>query len=181
MKQVIVKYELSSREEFEQKLSDLGLDFGMMYWQHDRVYLPRGENLQNMPRLTIRTEMRALDKPARYELILKRFISDSGAIIMNRTPIEDYTEVAQILHQLGFVKKAEISRQRQDLKMGDNVILHLDKIEGLAGDYAKLETILEEGEKVTEVLADLRKTLLVLGVGEERAKPYYEMLAPVKI
>ena len=176
MKQVIAKYKLISREDFEQRLSDLGLDFGLMYWQHDRVYLPRG-NVQNAPRLIIRTEVHALDKPAKYVLILKRYIADSGATIVNYTPIENYTEMAQMLHQLGFVKKAEVSRQRQDLGMGNNVVLHLDKIEGLTGDYAKLETVLEENEKVSEVLSDLRKTLLVLGVGEEITIPYYELIS----
>lgn len=175
MKQAIVKYKLTSREDFEERLSDLGLDFGIIYWQHDRVYIPRS-NAQNAPRLIIRTEVHALDKPAKYELILKRYIVDSGAIIVNCTPIENYAEMTQMLHQLGFVKKTEISRQRQDMGMGKNVVLRLDKIEGLPGDYVKLETVLDEGEKVSEVLDDLNKTLLVLGVKEKIESPYYKLL-----
>ena len=42
MRKVIIKAKLSSRDKFENKLSDIDMDFGPIYWQHDRVYTPRG-------------------------------------------------------------------------------------------------------------------------------------------
>ena len=43
MKKIIVKVRLGkSRESFEQKLSDIEFDCSPVYWQHDRVYVPRG-------------------------------------------------------------------------------------------------------------------------------------------
>ena len=42
MKKVILKCKLSSRDRFEDKLAEIDLDFSAIYWQHDRVYAPRG-------------------------------------------------------------------------------------------------------------------------------------------
>ena len=41
MRKVIVKCKLKNRDEFERKLSDIDLDFSQVYWQHDRIYVPR--------------------------------------------------------------------------------------------------------------------------------------------
>ena len=73
MKKVILKCKLQSRDTFEDKLSDIGLDFSAMYWQHDRVYVPRGYKPgMNFPRLVMTTEVKAVDKPAEYTLVLRR-------------------------------------------------------------------------------------------------------------
>ena len=57
MRKVIVKVKLASRDRFEEKLSDIDLDFSAIYWQHDRVYIPRGyKKNSNYPRLVMRTE-----------------------------------------------------------------------------------------------------------------------------
>ena len=73
MKKVILKCKLTSRDKFEEKLSDIDLDFSSIYWQHDRVYVPRGyKRGMNLPRLVMRTEMKAVDKPPKYSLILRR-------------------------------------------------------------------------------------------------------------
>ena len=75
MKKVIVKCKLSGRDRFEQKLAEIDLDFSPIYWQHDRVYLPRGyKRGMNLPRLIMRTEMKAVDRPPKYFLLLRRHI-----------------------------------------------------------------------------------------------------------
>ena len=41
MKKVILKCKLANRDSFEDKLSEIDLDFGAIYWQHDRLRAPR--------------------------------------------------------------------------------------------------------------------------------------------
>lgn len=178
MKKVIMKCKLKNRDEFEKRLTDIDLDFGPVYWQHDRVYVPRGyKRTMNLPRLVMRTEMKALDRPARYEVILKRHIEDSGVEIVDRTVVKDYTEMVNIIHQLGFEKRAEISRRRQDIIMGEGTRLFLDKVDGTAGYYAKIEADLSENDKVQDVTNDLLKTFEILGQSEHAItrEAYFEI------
>ena len=87
MKKVILKCKLQNRDSFEDKLSEIDLDFGAIYWQHDRIYVPRSyKPNSNFPRLVMRTEMKAVDEPAEYYFILKRHIEDSGVDIVEETP-----------------------------------------------------------------------------------------------
>ena len=164
MKKIIVKCKLASRENFVQKLSDIEMNFSPVFWQHDRVYVPKGYKRGiNMPRLLMRTEMKAVDKPAKYSLILKRHIEDSGVDIVEETNVKDYSEMVNIILQLGFKPQKEVSRRRQEIKMGEHTSLYLDKIDGTNGSFAKLETDLSENESVEDVKNDLLKTLAVFG------------------
>ena len=103
MKKVIVKMKLKSREEFENTLTSLGMDFSPIFWQHDRVYVPRNYRRgAGFPRMIMRTEMKAVDRPPKYSLILKRHLEDSNIEIVDETVVKDYTEAANIVLQLGF-------------------------------------------------------------------------------
>lgn len=176
MKKIIVKAKLKNKEEFEKKLSDIEMNFSPIIWQHDRVYAPRGfKRGMNLPRIMMRTEMKAVDKPARYEMILKRHIEDSGVDVVDATVVKDYAEAVSILHQLGFKKIAEVSRRRQEISMGEGTKMFLDKVENVAGFYVKLETEIQETEKVSSVLEDLKKTLKVLGVDNIVQETYFEL------
>ena len=165
MKKVIVKCHLKDRDEFEQKLSEIDMDFGPVYWQHDRVYVPRNYQKGNSyPRLLLRTEMKAVDRPARYELILRRQIEDAYVDIVDSTVVKDYSEAANIIQRLGFKQQAEVSRRRQEIIMGEGVVLFLDKIDQKEGFYAKLEANLDENDKAEDVQHDLENTMKVLGL-----------------
>lgn len=160
-------------------LSDIGMDFSEEYWQHDRVFVPKGwERTKNLPRLVIRTTVKAADKPAKYELLLKRHISDRDLTVVNITTVKDYTEVVHIVHQLGFELKWEVARGRRELVMGENVKIYLDQVEKLPGYYAKIESGLADGEDAGEVREDLVKTFEVLGQRRENivAETYGEMI-----
>jgi adenylate cyclase class IV len=164
MKKIIVKCKIASKEKFEKKLSDIDMDFAPVFWQHDRVYVPKGyKRGVNLPRLLMRTEMKAVDKPAKYYLILKRHIEDSGIDIVEETLVKDYSEMVNIILQLGFKPQKEVSRRRQEIKMGEGTSLFLDNIDGTNGYFVKLETNLVEGDSVEEVKDDLVKTLAVFG------------------
>ena len=177
MKKVIVKAKLKSKEGFEKKLRDIEMNFSDIIWQHERVYTPKEfKRGMNYPRITMRTEMKAVDKPAKYVMILKRHIEDSGIDIVDETGVKDYVEGVNIVHQLGFKKIAEVSRRRQELSMGDGVMMYLDKVEGVPGFYVKLESEISDKEKVSEVFEDLRKTLKVLGADNFSEQPYFEFL-----
>ncbi len=177
MKKVIIKTKLKNHEEFEKKLEDIEFDFSPIIWQHDRVYLPKGfKHGMNYPRIIMRTEMKAVDKPAKYKMILKRHIEDSGVDVVDETEVKDYAEGVNIIHQLGFKKINEVSRRRQEIDMGDGTMLYMDNVEGVPGYYGKIETKIEEKESVNEVLDDLKKTMKVLGADEIVEKAYFEQI-----
>lgn len=163
MKKIIVKCRIHGKDDFRSRLAEIGLEFGDIYYLHDRVYVPREYRPQsNYPRLTMRTLMTAVDKNPKYILILKRHIVDSGVDIWDETEVKDYTEAVNIIHQLGFKKVSEVSRQRQELRMSE-LTIYLDKAEKLPGYYAKMEGPLLEGESSFEVREDFEKTFVVLG------------------
>jgi len=62
--------------------------------------------------------------------------------------------------------------------MGDAAKIYLDKVEGLPGYYAKLETVLQEQDEPGDVREDLVKTFEVLGVGRKQVvdKNYGELM-----
>lgn len=176
MKKVILKCKLKSRDNFEQKLSDIDLDFSPVYWQHDRIYVPRAYKPQsNYPRLIMRTEMKSVDKPAKYYFILKRHIEDSGVDIVEQTPVTDYEKLVNIILQLGFKPISEISRRRQDLKMGEGTYIYLDKVDNLPGYYAKIESDLTEQDSALEAKLDLEKTFKTLDESHFIDSTYFEL------
>ncbi len=184
MRKVVSKLKLGNKAEFVRMLDEIGMDFSEVFYQHDRVYVPRGyKRGANYPRLIVRTEMRAVDKPAKYFLILRRHIEDSGVDVVNETGVKDYSEAAHIVLQLGFEAAGEVSRQRQELVMGDSVKIFLDKVEGLTGYYAKIENSLSEDESVAEAREDLLKTFEVLGEKRSSAvdKSYAELIEEDKL
>lgn len=177
MKKIIIKAKVKNHEEFEKKLEDIDMEFSPIIWQHDRVYLPKGfKRGMNYPRIQMRTEMKSVDKPAKYKMILKRHIEDSGVDVVDETEIKDYAEMVNIIHQLGFKKINEVSRKRQRIDMGDGTMIYLDNVEGVPGYYAKIETKLNDGDNVSDVVEDLTKTLMVLGVTDVISKPYFEQI-----
>ena len=177
MKKVILKCKLVSRDSFEDKLSDINLDFSAMYWQHDRVYVPRSyQRGMNYPRLIMRTEMESVNGKPKFSLILRRHIEDSGVDIVEVTPVEDYTTTVNIILQLGFRLAGEVSRRRQHLIMGEGTKIYLDEIDGRPGEsFAKIESDLGENESVAEARNDLRKTFETLGEYNIVELPYFEM------
>ncbi|MBQ2660673.1 hypothetical protein IJF93_01200 [Candidatus Saccharibacteria bacterium] len=176
MKKVILKCKLKNRDQFEDKLSEIDLDFSAIYWQHDRIYLPRDyKTHSNFPRLIMRTEVKAVDKPAKYSLILRRHIEDSGIDIVEESNIKDYETITNIILQLGFRPAAEVSRRRQDLKMGEGTYIYLDKIENHPGYYAKIESELTTTDSVIAAKEDLKKTFETLGESNFIDKPYSDI------
>ena len=176
MKRVIIKCKLKSRDAFEEKLSDIDLDFSPVYWQHDRIYVPRNyQKSSNYPRLVMRTEMKAVDKPAKYYFILRRHIEDSGVDIVEETPVSDYEKLVNIILQLGFKPIAEVSRRRQSLKMGEGTYIYLDKIDNIPNYFAKIESDLTDNDSVFEAKQDLEKTFKTLGESNFINSPYFEI------
>lgn len=176
MKKVILKCKLASRDRFEGKLADIDFDFSPIYWQHDRVYVPRGyKRGMNLPRLVMRTEMKSVDKPPKYTLILRRHIEDSGVDVVEETVIKDYEKTVNIILQLGFKSAGEVSRRRQELNMGEGSYIYLDKIDGKNGYYAKIESNLENGDSVSEAKEDLEKTFETLGESNFVDNAYFEL------
>lgn len=164
MKKVIVKCKLKNHDDFEKKLSEIDMDFTPMYWLHERVYVPRNyQKKSSFPRLILRTEMHAVDRPAKYELQLRRHIEDSGIDIVDTTIIRDYQEAANIILQLGFEAQNEVSSRRQELALGKGTKLFMDKVDGVAGYYAKIEAEIGDDDKVEEVRREIISTFEQFG------------------
>ncbi len=176
MRKVILKCKLKSHDGFAKKLSDIELNFSPVYWQHDRIYVPRNyKKNMNYPRLIMRTEMKSVDKPAKYYFILKRHIEDSGADIVEETMVTDYEKLVNIILQLGFKPIAEVSRRREELDMGDNTFIYIDKVDNLPGYYAKIESELLDKDSVQEAKEDLAKTFQTLGESNFIESTYFEL------
>ena len=179
MKVVIVKCALKDRDRFEQALEREGHDLSPVYWLHDRVYVPRGYRPSaNLPRLIMRTTMRAIDEPPRYALILRRHIEDSGLDIVEATPVTGYAETVSIISELGFTLAGETSRRRQELRLSDQTILYLDTIDGrdpASADFAKLESALTGDASPIATKTSLIHTLKSLGEDAIVEKPYNEV------
>lgn len=156
MKKMVIKSQLKSREMFERRAQSIGLEFSNPVWQHERIYWPRDYRQgMNLPRMVLRTEVSKTDEPARYSLFLKRHIEDSGVDIVHETAVENYTEATAIIHQLGFEKAAEVSRQRQSVELDRQTVIFLDIVEGLEGTFVKIETELLEDTPVEAVRQEI--------------------------
>ena len=177
MKKVIVKMKLKSREEFENRLTTLGMAIAATYWQPNRAYVPRSfRRSGGYPRLIMRTEIKAVDRPAKYSIILKRHIEDANVEIVDETKVLDYAEAVNIILQLGFKQVAEISRRRQDIKMGEGTTMYLDKIEGVQNYYAKIEAELNEKDSAQMLRNEVMKTFESLDEKNEVPETYSEIL-----
>lgn len=178
MKKVVVKVKLSGLEAFEAKLDGLGMEFGPIYWQHDRVFVPRNYRRGvGYPRLVMRTEMKAVDRPAKYSLILKRHIEDANVEVVHETVVKDYTEAANIILQLGFRQEAEVSRRRQEIKMEEGTMMYLDRVEKMAGYFVKIEAQLESAESAKALRAEIVKTFESLDQKNQVMQTYSELFA----
>ena len=119
--------------------------------------------------------MKAVDKPPKYSLILRRHIEDSGVDVVEETSIKDYENTVNIILQLGFNPAGEVSRRRQELKMGEDTYIYLDKIDGKNGYYAKIESNLTAGDSVAAAKEDLKKTFETLGESNFIENSYFEL------
>lgn len=179
MKKVVLKCQILDLPRLERKLEDIGMEFAPAVWQHERIYWP-GDFRPNMnyPRLIMRTEVARPDLPARYSLYLKRHIEDSGVDYVYTTGVDDYTAATGIVHQLGFRKSAEMSRRRQELRLDEQTVLYLDKVEGLDDHFLKLEIdVIDEDMPIDVVRRTLYQTLNLLKIDTFITQTYAELLA----
>lgn len=169
MRKVIVKTRLHNRQDLLMVLDEIGYSFEPSYWQNDRVFVPRNYNREHgSPRLSLRTVVRR-DGKTIYALVMRQHFVKDGLDVINRTVVEDYAEAAHIIYSLGYVLRADISRRREELQMGESVKLYIDNIDGLDGYYLKIETVLDENEDPVAARQDLIETFKVLEL--RAAKP----------
>ena len=178
MKKLIVKSQLPDRASLDTQLTNIGMELSPVIWQHERVYLPSDYRpAMNFPRMVMRTEVRSTDKPATYAMYLKRHIEDSGVDWVDFTEVKDYTAASGIIHQLGFRKVAEISRQRQELWLDDKTVIYLDKVESLPEHFIKIEAELSEDEPVDLLRRDLFNILQMLGQTTFTMQTYFDLIS----
>lgn len=176
MKTLIAKSYLADATVFVTRLTGIGMELSPVIWLHERVYVPHEYRAgQNLARLMLRTEVRKPEEPARYELRLKRHVEDSGVNFVNRTAVGEYTEAMEIIHQMGYRKIAEVSRQRQEVWFDERTVIYLDQIEGIEGYFLKIEVEMDD-ESVEALWRDLLKILQMLGQKAITVQTYAEIL-----
>ena len=82
-----------------------------------------------------------------------------------------------MVHQLGFRKMAEMSRQRRALWIEEKTVMYLDKVEGLDDYYLKLEAEVGDNDSVEAVWRDLLSLLAMIGQESFTMQTYAELLA----
>lgn len=184
MKKLIVKSLLKDRAQFEVRAKNVGLDFSLKVWQHERVYLPHDfRPKMNYPRMVMRTEKRESNS-ATYAMELRRHVEETGIDVVDTTAVGDYTAATAIVQQLGFQKVAEITRLRQEARLEVNTMIYLDEIEGMEGSFLKIEMRLDEGMSVEEMRKEVFEILKLFGqetfvmqtyadLTREQMQPYY--------
>ena len=176
MKKVIVKCRVHNRDRFEKRLEGVDLEFSPVYWQHDRVYVPRGyKGRSNFPRLIMRTEMHAVGDAPVYLLSLRRHIEDSGIDIIEDTKITDYEGMVNIILQLGFKQVGEVSRRREELKISKDTMLYLDTLDTDDSTFAKIESVLDDKTTAANAKAELISTLRSFGETDIIESTYFEL------
>ena len=123
----------------------------------------------------MRTTMHAVDEKPEYSLILRRHIEDSGIDVVEETPVTDYATTVNIIMQLGFKPAGEVSRRRQELEMGEGTKIYLDEIDGKESTFAKIESVIVDGDSTIEAKSDLKKTFETLGETDIVESPYAEL------
>ena len=157
MRKVVLKVRLKNRDKFEERLDRMDIELGSMYWEHDRIYLPRGyKRGENFPRFILKTEMKAVDRPAKYFLVQKRHIENLNIEVIHRTEIKDYFEAVGMMSEMGFTLAGEVSRKRQSAKLSGGELLYVDNLDNNTGNYAKIEA------KITDIgqSEDIRRKIL---------------------
>lgn len=176
MRKVIVKCRVHDRDRFEKRLEGVDLEFSPVYWQHDRVFVPRGyKGRSNYPRLVMRTEMHAVDEPPQYLLSLRRHIEDSGVDIIEDTKLTDYEGMVNIILQLGFKQFGEVSRRREEIKMSENTMLYLDTLDSNDSVFAKIESVLDPKTPAINAKYELISTLRSFGETDVIESTYFEL------
>ena len=174
MKKAIVKMKLPSRNDFIIALGEIDYKFSDPYWQHDRIFVSKHyDRDKSQPRLSLRTMVKNPGKSAIYGLVLRRHFADKSLDIVNTTQVKDYAETAQILYQLGYELKYEVSRRREELIMSDTLRIFIDKIDNLPGYYAKIESDLDDSDDAAFAYDDLVETFKVLKVNAAPVKKTY--------
>ena len=134
-----------------------------------------------MPRLSLRTIVKDPEKKATYALVMRRHFEDEKFDLVNATIVKDYSETAHILYQLGYELRYEVSRRREELRMGESVSVYIDKIDGLPGYYGRIESDLSDGDNPEEAYNDIMETFKVLRVsGKPINETYGEILESSK-
>ncbi len=164
MRKAILKIKLYRPQRLIDSLFEIHQEFSEPFWQHDRIFVPRGYSRdKSVPRISLRTIVRDPKTEAQYALVMRRHFSKTGLDVVNATEVKDYTEAAHILYQLGYELKAEVSRRRRELILGNSVRFFIDTVDGLPGNYAKIEADLREGEDIDDAIKDLIETFAALG------------------
>jgi len=173
MKEVEVKAKVSSFEEIQSRLRDLGCDFSEPLIQEDRIYLQNGIEFPDKTTGTLFARIR--NSNGKYIFTLKKQLETEFENIEHELIIDSPEEANEMLKLLDFHEVLFVSKKRIECKYSDMEIC-LDDIEGL-GLFVEVEKMTNEEDTQT-IKKELFEFLETLGIkqGDQVFKGYATMV-----
>ena len=164
MKEIEVKAKITNIESLNERLTNLGCQFGSSLIQEDIIFLPIGvefsEIVKGTPVVRIRNSNNIITLTLK-----KRVISENELIKLEKEVIvSDKQMVIEVVEQMGFHEVVRVEKTRIECKYEEMTIC-IDNIVGL-GHFIEVEK-LSENEKDEKIQDYLFNFLQSLGINSE--------------
>ena|SRR3989344_3746852 len=164
MKEIEVKAKITNIESLNERLTNLGCQFGSSLIQEDVIFLPIGvefsEIVKGTPVVRIRNSNNIITLTLK-----KRVISENELIKLEKEVIvSDKQMVIEVVEQMGFHEVVRVEKTRIECKYEEMTIC-IDNIVGL-GHFIEVEK-LSENEKDEKIQDYLFNFLQSLGINSE--------------
>ena len=164
MKEIEVKAKITNIESLNERLTNLGCQFGSSLIQEDIIFLPIGVEFSEIVKGTPVVRVRNSNNIITLTL-KKRVISENELIKLEKEVIvSDKQMVIEVVEQMGFHEVVRVEKTRIECKYEEMTIC-IDNIVGL-GHFIEVEK-LSENEKDEKIQDYLFNFLQSLGINSE--------------
>lgn len=162
MREIEVKAKVIDKKALLDALAAKNIILGEPKKQHDVVYSRPGaiDNPASENWLRIRTE-----NDVTIYFTLKRSVTNELDSIEHEVTVSDASELARIIHYLGYELFSDLTKIRQKAKVGE-IEICVDELPGY-GTYIEAERMVEEDADYEAVTAQLWGLLEELGISRE--------------
>ena len=172
MRIVAVKSKLPDVAALKKSLADIDFLFFPAIHEHDRVFVPTGFTHDPYPMSMVLRSTAADSKSApTSSMIFRRYIPEKEFLLTHITEVKNYEDAAQILQQLGFTLRAEVTKHREICPFDSHTSIIHDHVPGL-GDFIKIEAKLKADQDPKALRDDLVATLGVLRLDPALITPH---------
>jgi len=162
MNEIEVKAKVSSFEEIQSKLANLGCAFSEPSIQKDRVYLPNGIEFPDKTKGTLFARIR--NSNDKYIFTLKKQLETEFENIEHELIIDSPEQADEMLKLLDFHEVLSVSKKRIKCKY-DGMEICLDDVERL-GSFVEVEKMTDEDD-TQKIKKELFEFLETLGIKKE--------------